>query len=530
MKRKTSLSCGLILAGLVSFQAHAQSTSTSACSTRAECAYGAAIDALLNDAKTDKTLSGTPGKDDLDSILAIERVPDIFLAAVSSDSAFSNLVAAWEQGRVDKQTGATATSAGTTDLVSKPSTSELLGLAVQTGALTQTTTGNTATLQGNAEGMIDALRGVPVVCLECSGTPVLKNINFSASFNLSQQGSKSVSTTGTATPSTPTVATVELPQSTRQLSSFTARYDIYNPLDPRSSQFKGAWSTAYQNHKADLTSKSADLIKSVAAILPDGGKLHKPYEDLQKKYKPLIIAAADNADRDTLTQDVENYFNEVTTLLRANIPDFDQKVSLAVESLSRYSQLNYDALQEARGKPQFTFEYTFNRPPSQPETHDFRLIFGLSPAKGQGLLSLNLAGTLYGNSIPVGARYGRIRDFQFAAEYDRPLGNAISHPATLSLAGYVQYQFDPSVLNIGPGNLAPGTNITLPQNAQVLLGTKGTIGILQAKVTLNTKSGVTIPIGVSWSNKTDLLNATEVRGNIGMTYDFSSISQLLTGH
>jgi hypothetical protein len=122
-----------------------------------------------------------------------------------------------------------------------------------------------------------------------------------------------------------------------------------------------------------------------------------------------------------------------------------------------------------------------------------------------------------------------MRDFQFASQLDLPLGDVITHRATLTLAGYVQYQFDPSVLNIGSGNLVPGTSITLPKDAQVLLGTKGTLGIMQAKVTVNTKAGVSIPIAVSWASKTDLLNATDVRGHIGITYDFNSIGQLF-GH
>jgi hypothetical protein len=126
--------------------------------------------------------------------------------------------------------------------------------------------------------------------------------------------------------------------------------------------------------------------------------------------------------------------------------------------------------------------------------------------------------------LPAGAKYGRVRDFQFAAQFDRPLGNINTHPAVLTLAGYVQYQLDPSVINIGPGNLVPGTTITLPQDAQVLLGKKGTMGIVQAKVTLKMKnSGLKIPIAVRWANRTDLLNATDVRGHIGLTYDLDAL-------
>jgi hypothetical protein len=72
--------------------------------------------------------------------------------------------------------------------------------------------------------------------------------------------------------------------------------------------------------------------------------------------------------------------------------------------------------------------------------------------------------------------------------------------------------------------MPPGTSITLPQNAQVLLGTKGTTGIAQGKITLKMgNSGVRIPIAVTWASRTELINATDVRGNIGITYDLDSL-------
>jgi hypothetical protein len=522
-------SSALLMVALLSFPARIFSqAASSGCSTRLDCIYEKQIDQLMADAKTDHALSGQKSQDDLEQIVVIERTPDMILRAFAAQAAFDNAVSDFEQSRVDKQIGPTATTSGTTELVSRPSTSELLGLAVQLGALTQTVSGNTATFQANGDGLFRALMGTPIACLDCSSTPVLKNLNFSASFDLAQQSSKIVSTAGPATPATPALSNVVLPESSRQLSTFTARYNIYNPLDPRSSQFKQGWATAYANHAADLKAAAKDLLDQVNNVL-QGIVADKGYTDLRDTYAAKIKADAGKQNRNAVVQDLTEYLDKLTDIFRAKIPDFDQKISLAVISLTKYSQLNHDVVQEARGKPQFTFEYTFDRPAGQPDTHNFRLILGLTPFHGNALLSLNAAGSLYGNSIPAGASYGRIKDFQVAAQFDRAMGDTISHPVTLSLAAYVQYQFDPSVLNIGPGNLAPGTNITLPADAQVLLGTQGTLAILQAKTTINLKSGVNIPVGVSWANKTELLNATDVRGHIGITYDFDSITQLFGG-
>ena len=185
---------------------------------------------------------------------------------------------------------------------------------------------------------------------------------------------------------------------------------------------------------------------------------------------------------------------------------------------------------EAKGQPLLTFEYAFNRPQNQPETHDFRLILGYTPKNAIGLLSVNAAASIYGSTIPAGAKYGRLHAGQVSVEYDRPL-TLKSNPnqATFSVAAYWQYQPDPSVLNITADNLVPGTTIQLPQNAQVLLGTPGSLWVTQAKITVNGKSGIKIPIGVSWSNKTDLLASSKVGAQVGISYDFSSLSSLFGG-
>jgi hypothetical protein len=523
----------IVVSVIVPRRASAQTAGASCHDQQAVCAYQKPLAQLAAAATEGISAQRTQDiSDRIKELLDPTKAPDEFVLALSVGSVFGNSVIAWEQARVDQQVGGSTNGSGTTDLVSRPSTPELLGLAMQAGALTQTVSGSTATFTANLYGSYQAIIGKPVVCLSCSDT-VWKNINLSASFDMSGQTSKQLATSGAATSSTPTPATVVLPQSTRQFSSFTASYNIYNPLDPRTKQFQQGWSSAFKNHQADLINAAKTLNQALnpllqAFVLDKEGKLAA----LWNTYKPKLlndVAIADATTRSaSINSDFEKYFAELATLARAEIPDLDQKVAAAAAAYASYSQINYQAVQEARGKPQFTAQYTYNHPRSQPDTHDFKLILGLNPKGTSGaLFTLNLTGSIYGGQIPSGANYGRMRDFQFAAQFDRPLGDLINHPTTLTVAAYVQYQFDPSVLNIGPGNLAPGTSITLPQNAQVLLGTKGLQAIVQGKITINLKSGLNIPIAVSWANKTSLLNATDVRGNVGITYNFDSISQLL---
>ena len=451
------------------------------------------------------------------------------LFAMNEDQVFaSQLLSLWDQSRVDKQIGSTATSSGSTDLVSLPSVPQLFGLGVGLGALTQTVSGSVATFRGNADGMIRSMAGQPVGCNGCMGTSGLKNLNFAVSFDLSRQGSQQVATSGAANSATTIPpATIVLPKSTKQFSSFTARYDIYNPKDTRSKAFQESWKGWFLKHQNELETAGDQLLTPIEKLLDPLFDESGENKDTTDKYMALrsdYVPRLEKADASQIDGLLTEYLTKVISLASANVADFDQQLLAVRAAYATYSQTYDDLFKELRGKPQFSFEYTFNSPVNQPDTHNIRMIFGFNPFSGGGLLSANAAMTFYGGAIPAGAKYGRIRDYQFAAQFDRPLGNINTHPAVLTIAGYVQYQLDPSVIDIGPGNLVPGTTITLPQDAQVLLGRAGTMGIVEGKITLKMKnSGLKIPIGVSWANRTDLLNATDVRGHVGITYDLDAL-------
>src|SRR2546423_661685 len=246
---------------LLGLAASAQSNGLISCSTQVICAYRTQLQKAVDAAAAKNRLD-----DQLQTLLAVETFADLYIVAHAPQSAFNNFVNAWEQARVDKQAGPTARSSGATNLVSRPSTSELIALALQAGAFTEATNGSTATFNGNLDGMFRALVGVPVVCLDC-GTPILKDINLAATFDLNRGGTQTVSTSGSATAAATAPAMVLLPKSTRQLSVFTARYNLYNPLDPRSKQFRAGWAKALEAHRSELEKVASDLLASIHATL-----------------------------------------------------------------------------------------------------------------------------------------------------------------------------------------------------------------------------------------------------------------------
>src|SRR5262249_30037694 len=119
-----------------------------------------------------------------------------------------------------------------------------------------------------------------------------------------------------------------------------------------------------------------------------------------------------------------------------------------------YRQAGVDALREAAGNP-LAFEYSSNRPLDQARTQGSQVIYGYD-FNQLGAVTFNGAVSLYSGTIPSGALYGRFRAGQISAQYDRLLsgaGSANANRTQFSLAGYWQYQPNPSVLNIPAGTV-----------------------------------------------------------------------------
>jgi hypothetical protein len=303
---------------------------------------------------------------------------------------------------------------------------------------------------------------------------------------------------------------------------------MLNRFDPRGDKFKQAWRGQFATLSTNVI-KIGDDTKAVQAIL----EKHAPYSlddtQLENQIGPeldkLVKAAEGDASGKALAKAFVDFWNAVTSEALKD-PDLTPAIVKVVQDRAIYRQAWLDALHQAVGNL-LTVEYSFNRPVQQPETHDLKLIYGYNFDQ-YGMLTFNGSASLYG-TVPVGAKFGRLHYGQVSAEYDRSLTNLTkAMQAQMSLAGYWQYQPEPSVLNIPAGTVAPGTNIPVPNGTQVFVGTAGSLYVTQAKVTFKGAGGVEIPIGVSWSNKTELLTGTKVGAQFGINYNFSSLANLFS--
>jgi hypothetical protein len=169
-------------------------------------------------------------------------------------------------------------------------------------------------------------------------------------------------------------------------------------------------------------------------------------------------------------------------------------------------------------------EYTRTMPAAQPTTHNLRVIY-YQPFSTKTKLVANAALTAYDDEPADTAAGGRLRDAQAAVQLDRGLGTTAIGAAVFSIAGYFQYQRAASILKIDPAQPLPGvTFVGLPDGAKEVFTKTGNIWLAQAKVSL-TPAGksVTVPLSITYSNRTELVDTPAWRGQVGINYNVDAL-------
>ncbi|MBZ5494059.1 MAG: hypothetical protein LAO76_24315 [Acidobacteriia bacterium] len=482
------------------------------------------IDSYTSNADFNDAAAGAPGSRDNAKILAILPVRKStsfanYVAAKTAKVDYATLLQDVDKLRLNKQVGSAAGASGITSLVSSVAVPALIGVGVEYGSILQSTNGNTTTLRANLLGVSRMLLGAeqfpycPVI--DQAGCTLASRWARRFSGSASFENVNNTTATGTAVPVTtnnPTV--VDLFGDGFRMASWGARFDITanDPSDPGYiSRFKQTIDTLRGSHTP------ADLAASVEALFGDTN-IQPVYLAWQTETLAILQAAPQAEFKQKLGQQLDILIDKLATLS----PDFYTKVATLRRASQNYLSERDDLLQAIQSH-KFSVEYTNLHSLNQPSTSNVRLIFSHQPSAAPILLTANAAVTWY-NSLPATTSASRLRDVQAAGQLDRRLGVIPNlGNAVMTLAGYYQWMKEDALITIGPGNVAPGSGILLPGTAATLLGTKGNIGVVQGRLTLPINNTIKIPISVTWSNRKELINESETRGQVGITLDLDSL-------
>ena len=480
---------------------------------------------LASKAPADRTLKSCDDAHELTG----PNVLKLALAARGPQIFAKKFVQTAENTRQDKQAGSNSSAAGTTSVVSKGAVSQLISLAVESGALTETTSQAVTTLHVNALNAVRVLAGKNYCAAldsscESATTRWLSGLSGSVSLNTTS----GQSATGAPAPTTNNAILAGSPQ---QVSSWGVRYDL-NPHKSVTQQQITATVVAAPGEAAAFAAGLAvvPLVRAVTlgqvphpiAEAPDfqcasgataydcwleyyGGQLNKAPD--AAAFESVLTAAA----------------KSLVMIGEKGVTDFDNKLDTLLTSWATYYGQRDRALDMLVAPVTYSVEYDDNRPQNQPRQSNFKLIVSAKLGK-KGQLTFNGSGSWY-DDPPEQAAVKRFRDAQAALQVDYPMtASDAALGASFSAGFYYQYQADNALLTIASGDLAPGTSIALPGNASVLLNTKGSIAIGQVGVTFTVpNTSVKIPLSISYANRTDLIKASDVRGHFGITYDLDSL-------
>lgn len=393
--------------------------------------------------------------------------------------------------RADVQSGASSGSSGSTSSVLSPLLPAIFGFAFETGGITRTVSGNTITLKANPAALICASSSQPGIAQRVERRDLdvcktfWKRLGLTASFDTGR-GDKSKD-----------LANLEAVNN--QFTDFTARFELLNRRTPGTlSQFE-AKAKELANTVAAFNAKNP-------AFEPNVGKaIRAQVEDI----KWSTLSPADRAKRiadaidAAVTDDVENILVPWVSALKAYTRAIANKAVITAE----YGYQQPDLATDAIGTDPVVVPKGI-RPPN---LHSARLIY----AQGIGSRNLdftaNLSGSWFDDVRP--GMSGSFRDFRAGIEGKFKLREIANYGApTLSFAGlYVYLHQRP--LGIG-----------IPAFNQSDINTRGNIGLFQTKVEFPTaNNNIRIPVSFTYSNRTELIKESDVRGQIGVSFNLGSL-------
>lgn len=445
-------------------------------------------------------------------VLFAEYVETTQRAGVIPD--FQSILGSIDASRLNKLMGSTPAGGGTTSLLSKVAAPAVLGFAVEHGGILQESSGMVTSVRGNLLGLSKLALGEQQFpyCPEIAEAGCPSNVRWLRRFSgvISFEDDRGAKAVGTASGPSGTAST-DIFGNDFRMSSWGMRFDFtpsQNLTDPR---YVAEWKKYIVRLREDPSAK--ELTQAVIDVF-DPAAIKEQYQDWMAETVGMVqVAVGVEAIEAILADRLEL----LVPLLASVDANFGAKIVRLRRTFANYS-LKQDELVRMAQTHKLSLEYSNLHPLGEPTRSNLRFIYSHQPTQAPAIITLNAAVSFYNGSSPLVS--SRLRDVQVSGQLDRRLGDIAGFGnVVLTLAGYYQWMKDDALILIESGDTTPGPGIPLPGSAATLLGTKGSIGVGQIKVSLPLGGTIKIPLSVTWATRTELINEQDVRGQIGFTLD-----------
>lgn len=471
----------------------------------------ATADQIVDRADPDEVTSG------FSTILFFATAHAISVDAVDANEQQRDLINRIEVARVrqetqrtDKQIGASARAEGSTTAAEKPGFAELLGFAIEHGAIEKEVNGTTLTLSSSPYAFVAAASGDNATTYKNYG--YLSRVGVSANFNISDQDN------------------VLTNARRNQLSEWSLRARLTPDRSQRSRDAEQIWAQVRDDFAAPdlvLTGDLATQFQSDAALNAKRREIEDRFRT--PAFRVPVKAVLDNAAltreqkraeiaKAILCQVKTDIFDAVRTgafridtasrdrIIRATLPKFQRALELKEAAINKFEA----DLKALSYKPVFTFAYINKRDPSLSDYSTFKFLFQKKSTENFSIVA-NAGFSVYHKPNSV-LHQSDMRDFAAALSFEGIAGRSPfltnkddESRITYSFSGRYQRLFE---------------NRNRPD-------VKADIGVAQFKLEIPVIMGFTLPFSVTYANATELIKEDHVRANFGFTLDTDKVFQIL---
>jgi hypothetical protein len=428
--------------------------------------------------------------------------------------------------RRDLQLGTLTGRAGSTSIVARPGITEFLSAALESGAVTRKSDDTSFTLNVNALLLGQVLRGeiprgcgsLDDACRQGAGR-WLRGLSASATFATGSSGAVVAGTN-------PDEAAALVDDN--QLTALSIRYELLvRERNVASAQ------AALDGARKALQERATAFLKEQVAL---EDRIKKDM-DAGWRDETLAMLEAETSAAGRKAVLLRRYQS-----LRATVDasaDITQLRGAAFKEYRAYVVAQNKLLAEKLYRKALTVDYLHERPSGQPALEQVRVVFstplgrkvenGFEVRAPKGAFTMN-AGLSFFNPPLTPDDGWKLRDSQFSAALDWTPNQTGTVRATFTVAYYFQYMIANGVLTFDKTAITPGgAAIALPKAAIQLLNTKGDIHVGQFRVSIPAAQGVSFPLAVTYSNRTELVKANKPfwQGHAGISYDLGALKQLL---
>lgn len=415
-----------------------------------------------------------------------------------------------ETKRTDKQIGASARAEGSTTLAEKPGFAELLGFAVEHGAINKEVNGTTLTLSSSPYAFVAAANGDTATTYKNFG--YLSRVGISANFNIDNE--ENVLTSARRS----------------QLSEWSLKARLTPDRSQRSADAEAIWERVRAGFAAPDLVLTGDLATQFGSNRPLNAKRREIADRfLTPAFREpvrTVLGKADLTREDKRAQIAERIMCQVKTdifdavrngsfrideesrtrLIQTTIPKFRDALIAKEDAIRKFEE----ELERLSYKPVLTFAYTNKRDPNFSDYSTFKFLFQKKSTEGFSIIG-NAGFSVYHKPNPL-LNQKNMRDF----------AAALSFEGTAGRSPFMMQELDESRITFS----FSGRYQRLFENRHIP-GLKADIGVAQFKFELPVLMGFSLPFSVSYATSSELINEDHVRANFGFTLDTDKVFQLL---